>query len=120
MFLHTEILDVQKMQAAEQLAMQAGIAGAVLMENAGTAVAEEIEKRWPVRKTVVLCGPGNNGGDGFVIARLLAKSGWPIRLGLLGDVEKLPPDARHHAALYQGNPEPCSFALLEDAELVVD
>src|SRR5690606_39261251 len=68
----------------------------------------------------VLCGPGNNGGDGFVAARHLAMAGWPVRLDLLGTVQGLSADAAHHAALWQGAIEPLSTRLLEGAELVVD
>lgn len=46
------------------------------------------------RRAVVLCGPGNNGGDGFVIARLLKTLGWEVKVFLYGDPERLPPDAR--------------------------
>ncbi|MBO9405873.1 NAD(P)H-hydrate dehydratase [Shimia sp. R9_1] len=45
---------------------------------------------------VVLCGPGNNGGDGFVVARLLHQLGWELEVFLYGDAEKLPPDAREN------------------------
>ncbi|KPA22857.1 Bifunctional NAD(P)H-hydrate repair enzyme Nnr [Shimia sp. SK013] len=46
------------------------------------------------KRAVVLCGPGNNGGDGFVVARLLKGRGWDVEVFLYGDAEKLPPDAR--------------------------
>jgi NAD(P)H-hydrate epimerase len=68
----------------------------------------------------VLCGPGNNGGDGFVIAQGLAAAGWPVRLSLLGSADKLTGDAQHHAARWQGPIEALQPATIEDAELVVD
>jgi ADP-dependent NAD(P)H-hydrate dehydratase / NAD(P)H-hydrate epimerase len=93
----------------------------VLMENAGRAVADALRRRWArARPVAVLCGPGNNGGDGFVAARQLAASGWPVRLGLLGERDKLKGAAAHHAGLWQGKTEPASPALLDGAELIVD
>ena len=69
------------------------------MERAGRGVVEAIFEKWPELNTtyhraVVLCGPGNNGGDGFVVARLLKGWGWEVDVFLYGDPEKLPPDAR--------------------------
>lgn len=120
MNFNPELLDIQKMGDAEQMAMATGISGVTLMENAGHAVAEQIKKLWPQRPVSVLCGPGNNGGDGFVVARLLAAAGWPVRVGLLCTQDKLQGEALHHAKLWQGNIEPLSVALLEGAGLIVD
>jgi NAD(P)H-hydrate epimerase len=108
------------MQEADRLTEAAGIPGKDLMQSAGTAVAAEVTKRWSSRPVAVLCGPGNNGGDGFVVARALADAGWPVRLGLRGTVAQLRGDAAHHAARWQGAVEPLDARLLDAAELVVD
>lgn len=73
-----EILTVAEMTAADQAAVAAGTPAVTLMERAGAAVAEAICARWTAKPTAVLCGPGNNGGDGYVVARLLAERGWPV------------------------------------------
>ena len=82
-----------EMAEADQRAMALGINGATLMENAGAAVAAEIRRRYAPRPTVALCGPGNNGGDGFVAARHLARAGWPVEVALLGERAALKGDA---------------------------
>jgi ADP-dependent NAD(P)H-hydrate dehydratase / NAD(P)H-hydrate epimerase len=114
------LLRVAQMQEADRLTVQAGTPGIELMQNAGSAVAREITRRWSPRPTVVLCGPGNNGGDGFVVARLLAAAGWPVRLALSGTMDELRGDARHHAELWQRPVEPLEKGVLEGAALAVD
>jgi len=69
---------------------------------------------------VVLCGPGNNGGDGFVVARRLQAAGWPVRLGLLGEPARLKGDAARARDAWPGPIEPATPALLADAGLVID
>jgi len=108
------------MSEADRLTVAAGVPAVTLMENAGRAVMQEIIKRWSKRSTVVLCGPGNNGGDGFVVARLLREAGWPVRLAMLGTIEKLHGEARVHANQWQGIVEPLKPEVLDGAELVVD
>jgi ADP-dependent NAD(P)H-hydrate dehydratase / NAD(P)H-hydrate epimerase len=114
------LLRVAEMQEADRLTVQAGTPGIELMQNAGSAVAREITRRWSPRPTVVLCGPGNNGGDGFVVARLLAAAGWPVRLALSGTMDELRGDARHHAQLWRRPVEPLVRGVLEGAALVID
>ncbi len=108
------------MTDVDRHSVAAGVPGPILMENAGTAVTGEILRRWSNRAVTILCGPGNNGGDGFVIARILKQSGWPVRLALLGSRDKLPSDALHHAKLWDGPIEPLTSAAIEGAALVVD
>ena len=77
-----------------------GIPGVVLMENAGRSVAAEMLLRIPglERKTItVVCGKGNNGGDGFVAARHLANAGCTVRVLVLAKPKQLSPDAAIHA-----------------------
>ncbi|MDX8352240.1 NAD(P)H-hydrate dehydratase [Cognatiyoonia sp. IB215182] len=96
----TELLTAAQMRAIEQAAIESGeVTGLELMERAGQGVVDAIFEEWPElskgkRRSVVLCGPGNNGGDGFVVARLLKEAGWAVEVFLYGDPEKLPPDAR--------------------------
>ncbi len=120
MKLTPALLDVSQMSEADRLTEAAGISVNKLMDNAGAAVAHEIKQRWSARPVTVLCGPGNNGGDGFVTARLLAESGWQVRVALLGSLEKLVGAARYHADLWHGEVEPLTLVVLDGAELIVD
>ena len=114
------LFSVAEMYAADAAAAKAGIPGLTLMENAGRAVADAIVRRWGRRPVSVLCGPGNNGGDGFVAARLLADAGWPVRLGLMGSRDRLKGDAAAVAAQWPHPVEPLDLALLDGEPLVVD
>jgi len=113
------VLSVAQMAEADRLTMAAGTPGILLMQRAGEAVAREIERRFTPRPVSVLCGPGNNGGDGFVLATALAQSGWPVRLALFGNVESLRGDALFHARRWSGAVEQLTPAVIE-SELIVD
>ncbi len=115
-----DILTVAEMTAADRETIASGVAGITLMHRAGQAVAEAIMSRWSSRDTVVLCGPGNNGGDGFVVARELSAAGWPVRLALYGDRDRLHGDAALAAAEWTGPIEPLVPRSLNGAALIVD
>lgn len=114
------LLSVEEMYRADSLAIRGGVPGLTLMEAAGTAIARAIRRRFRPRPVAVLCGPGNNGGDGFVVARLLAMEGWPVRLGLLGAPDTLKGDAAANAARWRGPIQPLHPDLLAGDPLVVD
>jgi hydroxyethylthiazole kinase-like uncharacterized protein yjeF len=79
------ILTAEAMRAAEQAAIDGGTSVETLMERAGTALAHAIARFTAPRETLFLCGPGNNGGDGYVAARVLADLGFPVRVAALAD-----------------------------------
>ena len=114
------LLTPVQMSDADRAAEATGIDGFGLMEAAGSAVAVAVGARWPMRPVTVLCGPGNNGGDGFVAARHLAAAGWPVKLALLGSREKLTGEAAHAASLWKGPLAPFGLEILEGAGIVID
>lgn len=101
-----ETITSDEMRALEQEAISSGrVTGLELMERAGHGVVEAIFNEWPELRrdgyrAVVLCGPGNNGGDGFVVARLLKELGWDVVLYLNGEVDSLPPSAKTNCTLW--------------------
>jgi hydroxyethylthiazole kinase-like uncharacterized protein yjeF len=120
-----ELFTCAEMAQADQLTINAGTPGNRLMEAAGAGVARLIMERFAPAPVLVLCGPGNNGGDGFVIARCLQGAGWKVRAALLGPVKKLQGDAAHNAQKWLKNNskngiKPIDIKLLNTSEIVVD
>jgi NAD(P)H-hydrate epimerase len=101
-----ELLTVAECAAVDRAALASGLDLAGLIERAGRAVAAGVRVRWTPRPVAVLCGPGNNGADGLVAARALARAGWPVRVGRLG--------------VGGADHEPLAPAILDGAALVVD
>ena len=79
------VLTAAEVRSAESRAIVAGSDAATLMERAGAAAARAIMAFATPSPTLILCGPGNNGGDGYVVARMLAQAGWPVRVVATGE-----------------------------------
>ncbi|HYD87421.1 MAG TPA: NAD(P)H-hydrate dehydratase [Vitreimonas sp.] len=114
-----EIITVAQMRAIDTASARAGVSTRNLMENAGRAVAEAIVARFTPRPTAVLCGPGANGGDGWVAARALQERGWPVWVESLAARDELSGDAADAAAAWRGETMALG-ARADTAELVVD
>ena len=116
-----ELLTTNEMGRADRLAADGGTSGVVLMENAGRAVADEAARMVPADgRIAVLCGPGNNGGDGLVAARLLQERGYRMRLALLGDRDRLQGDAAVMAGRWSGPIDDFDADLVAEAGLIID
>ncbi len=118
-----ELLTTDEMSRADKLAVEAGVPSLTLMENASRAVAAEAMKMAPAgARIVVFCGPGNNGGDGFVAARLLTEAGYAVRLVALAGIDRLTGDAAAVASRWSNPVEPPSQvpAAITWADLVID
>ena len=114
-----ELLTPSEMARADAAAIASGVPGIVLMEAAGRAVARAAIRRFRPARTLVLVGPGNNGGDGWVAARLLEQAGWPVAVAPLA-----PPrpgsDAALAAARWRAPVVAFSIAEASRAGLVID
>ncbi|MEL6791975.1 MAG: NAD(P)H-hydrate epimerase, partial [Pseudomonadota bacterium] len=128
-----ELLTAAQMRAIEKAAIDGGeVTGLELMERAGRGVVEAVldwrpELAAAPGRAVVLCGPGNNGGDGFVVARLLREKGWEVDVFLYGEETKLPPDAALNARRWREigemaplTAEVCDSLIDDRANLVID
>ncbi len=116
------LVTADEMRRLDRATIESGQAtGHALMERAGLGVAAAIERRYGSvlgLRILVLCGPGNNGGDGFVVARALRASGAEVHAGLIGAVDRLPADTRaHYDAMSAAGIEPRVIAT--EAELRV-
>lgn len=120
-----ELLSTDEMSRVDQLAVEEGRSSLALMECAGRAVANEAMRMVPIgARIAVLCGPGNNGGDGYVAARMLRERGYRVSVASVVDVSRLQGDAAATAALWNGPVEPILDGLTPnvfgDATLVID
>lgn len=111
-----EIMTVAQMRAMDAASPALGVPTRALMERAGAAVAASIIEHWSPRRTVVLCGPGNNGGDGYVVARLLQQANWPVSVAAVNGAPS--GDAADAAAGWAGATAP--LAPLPAGDLYVD
>jgi NAD(P)H-hydrate epimerase len=116
-----ELLTTVAMRRADALAIAAGIPGQELMERAGRAVADHAATHHPPGgRILVACGPGNNGGDGFVAARILAEEGYQVEVYLLGSRDALTGDAAWAAGEWQGEARPLAEIAPDASCRVVD
>lgn len=111
-----ELLTCARMARCDAWAVRHGVPAEVLMERAGRAVADAVVARWIPRPVLVLCGPGNNGGDGYVAARHLAAAGWPVRVAASAPWQDMKGEARAQAQRWV---EVCARAGLNDASTVL-
>lgn len=114
------LLTCAEMAAADAAAIAAGTTGSALMEAAGRAVARAVVERYRRQPVLVLCGPGNNGGDGFVAARHLQAEGWLVKVALLRGAGELRGDAARAARQWKGAVAALSPGLLDGRPLVID
>ncbi len=114
------LLTIAEMYEADRLAISGGVPGVQLMAAAGQGIARAIQAGFSKCRVLVLCGPGNNGGDGFVVARSLKAADWPVKIASLCDLASYKGDAAHHAGLWSGPVETLDLRLLDDCDLVVD
>ncbi len=115
-----EILTVAQMTAADHAAEAAGTPVLALMERAGAAIAEAIRARRAQADVQVLCGPGNNGGDGFVAARRLREAGWKVTVVATHDPGQLKGAAAEAAVAWEGPVARLGDGAGDDAPIVVD
>jgi hydroxyethylthiazole kinase-like uncharacterized protein yjeF len=123
--LPTTLYRAEQVRELDRIAIEKfAIPGATLMERAGIAAFDALRRTWPAaRRVSVVCGPGNNGGDGFVLARHAAAAGLAVRCGLLGDAARLRGDALGAHDRMRGaglEAEPYAPGMLEGAEVIVD
>jgi hydroxyethylthiazole kinase-like uncharacterized protein yjeF len=115
-----ELLTNAEMGKCDRLTIESGTPGIVLMQKAGRAVADCVVRRSLGIKVVLVAGPGNNGGDAFVAARILRERGYRLQMLLLGDVARLKGDAAEAARQWGGPIEAADPAMLAGADLIVD
>lgn len=115
-----ELLSVDEMGRADAATIASGIPGLTLMENAGQAVADITAKVANGRPVLCLCGPGNNGGDGYVAARYLKNRGYTVTVAVLGDPAQLKGDALENYQRWSDTVTQINGDLLTENTVIID
>ncbi len=115
-----EILSCAIMGRADAFAAESGVDPAILMRRAGEGAARAVMRRWSPRPVLALCGPGNNGGDGYVVARILQDAGWPVRLAAMEPAGGRTPEAARARKDWSGPVEDLARCAIGEAALIVD
>jgi hydroxyethylthiazole kinase-like uncharacterized protein yjeF len=118
-----ELLTTEQMARADRMTIESGVPSIELMESAAVAIARvtsRILQRTSGRRVLVLCGPGNNGGDGYVAARLLRAQRYKVRVASLVPPDKLRGDAARAAAGWTCGVTPAQDCDFAGVDLVID
>jgi len=115
-----DLITRDRMRRVEEVCAESGISRAHLMESAGRGVAGVILRTYSRRRVLVLCGPGNNGGDGFVVARCLKEAGWDVKVMAMLHKDMYVEPALSAAMAYPDTIYPLAPGGLVDVDLVVD
>ena len=116
-----QLLTIHEMREADRLTIEAGTRGSVLMHRAGRAVASVVQSLVEIGSHVlVVCGAGNNGGDGFVAAQILSDRGYSVEVVLSGSLDGLRGDALSAALAWQGSISSPEKANVSGADVIVD
>lgn len=118
-----ELLTTEQMARADRLTIESGVPSLELMESAAAAIARvtsRILQRTSGRRVLVLCGPGNNGGDGYVAARLLRAQRYKVRVAALTPPDQLRGDAARAAASWPCDVTPAQDCDFAGVDLVID
>ncbi|PHQ70675.1 MAG: bifunctional ADP-dependent NAD(P)H-hydrate dehydratase/NAD(P)H-hydrate epimerase [Sneathiella sp.] len=115
-----ELLSVSEMYQADRLAIEGGVSGITLMQAAGRGIATLIKENVQTGRCLVLCGPGNNGGDGYVVAQALVDAGWHVDIVSISDPDALTGDAAGMRELWTGPVQVITEINFDSYDLAVD
>ena len=114
------ILNSAQMAECDRVTIARGISSRELMRRAGENVARVLAAHYPKQSVLVLCGCGNNGGDGFIAAAKLRDMGWPVRVVMFGSPAVVKPDAKWAADVWNAPIERFNVKMLVDRPLLLD
>jgi len=117
------MITVDEITKLEDLSEEKGISKLQLMENAGYRLYTEITKKYGDRKYLIICGSGNNGGDGFVLAKHLKQNNYDVKILFVGEIESLKKESGFNFFFLKENKSELfteDFNEIENSEIIVD